>query len=156
MSNGLIRPVPSRTAAGSSLCRSLRVRSARATVSKRSSQTRTAKCTLLCRLSRGTYVNVVYPIMLDTAGRSRTLPNTYCLFPNSKTPYFKFLSQSPLSFPCNSHDTCTKLETQVNIRHTLQQLTDPKQQKTHLGEPFIESRRIVCWLTVSISTQPRL
>lgn len=78
MSNRLIRPVPSRTAAGSSLCGSRRVRPARAAVSKRSSQARTANCTLLYRLSRGTYVNVMYPIMLDTAGRSRTLPDAAC------------------------------------------------------------------------------
>ena len=75
MSNRLIRLVPSRTAAGSSFCGSRRIRSTRVAVSKRSSQTHTAKCTLLRGLSRRTYVNVVYPIMLDTTDRSRTLPD---------------------------------------------------------------------------------
>ena len=76
MSNRLIRPVPSRTAADSSSCGSRRVRPARTAVSKRSSQIRTANCTLLYGLSRGTYINVVYPIMLDTACRSKTLHDT--------------------------------------------------------------------------------
>ncbi|KAF3535322.1 hypothetical protein F2Q69_00021784 [Brassica cretica] len=60
MSNRLVRPVPSRTAAGSSSCRLRRVRPARAAVSKRSALSRPAKCTILDGPARGTDANGVY------------------------------------------------------------------------------------------------